>query len=66
MTTSTTIASSRMTAIVARQRSSRLRDLVFAAALAVGVALSLGALHGAAARAGAPVAAATAAVVTAG
>lgn len=66
MNTSTTAANvafgNRITAIVARQRSSRLRDLLFAGALAVGCALSLGALHSAAADAAAPVATAPAAV----
>jgi len=59
MTSSSTVAaaSNRITALLDRQRSSRLRDLLFAAALAVGFSLSLGALHHAAADAATPVAA---------
>lgn len=59
-------AASRIDSIIARQRSSRLRDAVFAAALAVGAMLSLGALHAAAESAAAPVAAASAHTVDAG
>ena len=69
MNTSTTVANiafgNRITAIVARQRSSRLRDLLFAGALAVGFVLSLGALHDAAAGAAAPVATVAAPVTAA-
>ncbi len=57
MTTSTLpsySATTRFAAIVDRQRTSRLRDLIFAAALAIGASLSLGALHSAAAHAAAP------------
>lgn len=61
MTTSTTISTTfgthRLAALVTRQRASRLRDLAFAVALAIGATLSLGALHSAAADAeAAPVA----------
>lgn len=35
----------RISAIVARQRAGRSRDLLFAAAIAIGLALSIGALH---------------------
>ncbi|HVV81926.1 MAG TPA: hypothetical protein VHE35_02560 [Kofleriaceae bacterium] len=37
--------------VIARQRSSRLRDLTFSVMLALGVGLSVGALHAAAATA---------------
>lgn len=59
MTTATTAhrPEDRIAGIIARQRSSRARDLVFAALLAIGFGLSLGALRNAAARAAAPVAA---------
>ena len=59
-TAAITAFGNRLTAIVARQRASRLRDLLFAGALAVGFALSVGALHAAAADADAPVATAPA------
>jgi hypothetical protein len=51
----TTFASNRFNDIVARQRSSRLRDLSFSLLLALGFGLSLGALRAAAAQAAAPV-----------
>lgn len=57
--TTTTIAhrtEDRIAGIVARQRSSRARDLMFAALLALGFGLSLGALRAAAAHAAEPVA----------
>ena len=56
MTTSTqtaAAASNRMSSIISRQRSSRLRDRAFALALAIGAVLSMGALHAAAAQAAA-------------
>jgi hypothetical protein len=62
MTTSTlttAAAPGRIASIIRRQRSSRLRDLAFALALAIGATLSLGALHGAAAQAAAPAPAAS-------
>ena len=49
----TTFATTRINDIVARQRSSRLRDLSFSLMLALGFGLSLGALRAAAAQAAA-------------
>ena len=54
--TTFTVSSNRIDAIVARQRSSRARDLVFAAILAVGIGLWGGALRSAVASASTPVA----------
>ena len=54
-TTTATFATSRINDLLARQRSSRLRDLTFTLLLAIGIGSSLGALRAAAAQAGAPV-----------
>ncbi len=59
MTTLTT-STSRIDAIVARQRSSRARDLVFAAMMTLGIGLGGGAMRSAAAHARTPVALTTA------
>jgi hypothetical protein len=64
-TATLSLTDNRIDGIVARQRSSRTRDLVFAALLAIGLGLSLGALRHAAAQAETPVAC-TVAPVTAG
>ena len=44
-TITNTTTTNRMNDIVARQRSSRLRDLAFSALLAIGIGLSLGAIR---------------------
>ena len=56
----TTFTTNRFNDIVARQRSSRLRDLTFSLMIALGIGLSLGALRAAAAQAAAPLASAPA------
>lgn len=58
--TTTVTTSSRINDIVARQRSSRLRDLSFSLVLAIGVVFGVGALRAAAAQASAPAASAPA------
>lgn len=65
MMTTTLSDHDRIDGIVARQRASRIRDLAFAALLAIGATLSLAALRNAAAHAAAPVAATSAVVVPA-
>ncbi len=45
MTTTRALTDLRINGIVARQSASRIRDLVFAALLAIGIGLSLGALR---------------------
>ena len=50
----TTVTTSRINDIIARQRSSRLRDLSFSLVLAIGVLFGVGALRAAAAQASAP------------
>lgn len=52
---------SRINDIIARQRSSRIRDLAFSALLAIGIGLSLGAIRTASATANQPAVAAPAA-----